>query len=230
MSDQHTANFDVRPPVPVSDYEATARRMNVGYELVFELATALLRADCPDDAHLLIVGAGGGMELQTFGSAGAGWRFTGVDPSADMLALARAKVDGAGLTERVQLVQGTLDDLPPDARFDAATVIFVLMHLPDDGSKLHLLRGLAQRLRAGAPLILVDSIRDHRERFIPAWQHYTAARGLPAEQMAAFIARITASSNTVTEARELTLLDEAGFRDVTRFFAAFHMSGWIATR
>ena len=50
------------------------------------------------------------------------------------------------------------------------------------------------------------------------------------EWMAAFLERIRAGGNTVTEARELALLEEAGFRDVTRFCAAFIMSGWIATR
>ena len=81
----------------------------------------------------------------------------------------------------------------------------------------------------GGLLILVDAIRDHRDRFAPAWQRYAEARGMSAEWMAAFIERITASSNTATEARELALLDEAGFRDVTRFFAAFPINGWIAT-
>ena len=229
MSEQPTANFDLRPPVPVDDYEAAAHRVNVGYELVFELATALLRAHCPGDAQLLIVGAGGGMEVQTFGPADPHWRLTGVDPSGDMLRLARAKAQTAGLTDRVHLIQGTVDDLPPELSFDAATIIFVLMHLPDDGSKLHLLRSIAERLRPGGLLILVDAIRDHRDRFAPAWQRYAEARGMSAEWMAAFIERITASSNTATEARELALLDEAGFRDVTRFFAAFPINGWIAT-
>src|SRR5215213_1036635 len=91
IDDQNTSNYDVRPPVPVNEYDLAVRRINIGYELIFELTTALLRANCPDDAHLLIVGAGGGMELQTFGMAAARWQFTGIDPSADMLALAQAK-------------------------------------------------------------------------------------------------------------------------------------------
>ena len=230
MSEHQAANFDVRPPVPVSDYETTAHQVNVGYELVFELATALLRAHCPGDAHVLVVGAGGGMEVQTFGPAEPRWRLTGVDPSADMLRLARAKADAAGLTDRVHLVQGTPDDLPPESRFDAATAMFVLMHLPDDGSKLHLLRSIADRLRPGGLLILVDAIHDHRDRFTPAWQRYAEARGMSAEWMAAFLERIRVSSNTATEARELALLEEAGFRDVTRFYAGFIINGWIATR
>ncbi len=229
MSQQHTANFDVRPPVAAHEYDLAAHRINVGYELIFELATALLRATCPDDALLLIVGAGGGMEVQTFGLAGPRWRFTGIDPSADMLALAQVKVDAHGLTDRVRLVQGTPDDLSPTPHYDAATCIFVLMHLPDDGSKLQLLRSIAQRLKPGAPLILVDGVLDYGAAFAPAWQQYAEARGMPADQMAAFLERIKTGTNAATEARNLELLAEAGFRTVTRFFTAFVINGWIAT-
>jgi tRNA (cmo5U34)-methyltransferase len=157
MSEHASANFDVRPPGAVADYDTTAQRVNPGYALAFELAAALLRAHCPADAELLVVGAGGGAEVRAFGAAAPGWRLTGVDPSANMLALARAKAEAAGLAGRVRLVQGTVDDLAPAARFHAATAMYVLMHLPDDGAKLRLLQGVARRLQPGAPLLLVDS-------------------------------------------------------------------------
>lgn len=229
MPDQHTANFDVRPPVPVQDYLQAVKRINVGYELVFELATALLRAKCPDDAHLLIVGAGGGTEVQAFGHAMPHWRMTGVDPSENMLALARAQVDTYGLADRVQLIQGTPDDLAPTPQYDAATCINVLMHLPDDGTKLRLLQSIVQRLKPGAPLILVDGALDNGEALVSAWQQYAEARGMPRAEMEAFLERDKANPRVVTEARERELLAEAGLPTVTRFFTAFIMNGWIAT-
>jgi tRNA (cmo5U34)-methyltransferase len=229
MTADNTTSFDVNPPMPVGDWDATARMVNAGYELVFELATALLRAHCPAEAQLLLVGAGGGMEVQTFAAAEPGWQLTGVDPSADMLALAQAKVDVAGLTGRVRLLHGTVDDLPAEARFDAATLFYTLMYLPDDGSKLQFLRGIAARLRPGALLLLVDATTDRRARFLPAWQRYIEARGMPAAQLTALLERLGGRVNTVTEARELALLDEAGFRDVAPFVAIFHGTGWVAT-
>lgn len=227
-NDRDAANFDRRPTVPVQEYELAAHRINVGYELVFELATALLRAACPEDGHILIVGAGGGMEVQTFGLAPARWHFTGIDPSANMLALAQDRVTAHGLGDRVQLIQGIPDDLALTPQYDAATCIFVLMHLPDDGSKLRLLQGIARRLKPGAPLILTDGIRDHGEEFVPAWQHYSVARGMPVADMAAFLDRTRSPGSVVTEARNLELLAEAGFSTVTRFFTAFVINGWIA--
>ena len=80
-----------------------------------------------------------------------------------------------------------------------------------------------------APLILVDAVRDNRAVFLSAWQQYAEARGMPTAEMVAFLDRIKTGSNTVTEARNLELLAEAGLTTATRFFTAFGMYGWIAT-
>src|SRR3712207_7748504 len=44
------------------------------------------------------------------------------------------------------VVLGTVDDLPADDRFDAATLIGVLHHLPGGRAKRAILRSLASRL------------------------------------------------------------------------------------
>jgi tRNA (cmo5U34)-methyltransferase len=104
------------------------------------------------------------------------------------------------------------------------------MHLPDNGAKLHLLRSVADRLKPGAPLVLIDSVHDQRARFEDAWRAYAITRGATPEALDAFFERITTRGNATTEARNLELLREAGFRNVTRFFAALTMNGWVATR
>src|SRR3546814_7682749 len=53
----------------------------------------LLAERVPDDAHILVLGAGGGSEMKAMAEAHPGWRFTGVDPAGPMLDLA-AKVMG----------------------------------------------------------------------------------------------------------------------------------------
>ena len=51
--------------------------------------TPLLVAECAlSDARVLVLGAGGGLELKALAEAHSGWTFDGVDPSPDMLALA----------------------------------------------------------------------------------------------------------------------------------------------
>src|SRR5215217_87903 len=72
-----------------------------------------------------------------------------------MMDLALARLGEAGL--RTEVVLGTVDELPADDRFDAATLIGVLHHLPGDEAKHAILRSLALRLKPGAPLILAGN-------------------------------------------------------------------------
>lgn len=225
-------DFDSAPPMPVSEYAQTVTRVNVGYDLAFTLTGCLLGALQQPRLNLLVVGAGGGAEIDRFLPSNPGWRLTGVDPSEDMLAQARAAVARLDLEERVTLVRGTVEDLPADVRFDAATCLYVLHFLPDDG-KLALLRGIAARLRPGAPLLAVSGARPEdgglRDDLLGAWQQYGELMGMPAERMAETIAGLASQPMTPGETYR-RLLGEAGFTRVARYFEVLGggLTGWIA--
>lgn len=172
---QQPVDFDTRPPVPVSEYERTVKAVNMGYDLLFTLTHAFLRALHQPALHLLVVGAGGGAEIEHFLPDNPGWRITGVDPSEDMLALARAKAAHLGVSDRVTLVRGTVENLPRETCFDAATCLFVLHFLPDAG-KLALLRDIAGQLCPDAPvLVATASAGGGFARRLP--RHLAATRG-----------------------------------------------------
>jgi tRNA (cmo5U34)-methyltransferase len=226
-------DFDTRPPMPVSEYEATVKRANVGYDLVFTLALCFLRALRRPALELLVVGAGGGAEIERFLPGNPGWHLTGVDPSRNMLALAEAKVDRLGLQDRATLIQGTVQDLPAGADFDAAVCMLVLHFLPDDG-KLALLQGIASRLRPDAPLLVAAGGRlddgGLNDDILRAWQVYGELMGMPAGQMADMMARLAAQPNGATGEVYVRLLRAAGFKRVTSFFSAMAggVSAWLA--
>jgi tRNA (cmo5U34)-methyltransferase len=237
MSEQQHVDFDTRPPMPVSEYDQTIKGVNVGYDLLFTLTHSFLRSLRLPGLDLLVVGAGGGAELERFLPVNPGWRVTGVDPSQDMLALAQDKAARLGLGEQVTLLRGTVDDLPTEARFDAATCLFVLHFLPDD-AKLALLRGIVRRLRPGAPLLVATGARVVQEEdgltasFLGAWQQYGELMGLPAERMAAIIAQIVARQPGATSpAGYVRLLHDAGFERVGSFFSVLGggLVAWIAS-
>ena len=72
-----------------------------------------------------------------------GCRVVGLDQSSEMLSTARDRVQQAGLTERIQLVEGSADELPfPDRSFDALTFTYLVRYVEDP-------RGDARRARAG---------------------------------------------------------------------------------
>jgi tRNA (cmo5U34)-methyltransferase len=78
-----------------------------------------------------------------------------------MLALTQAKAEQFGVAERVTLIRGTVEVLPIDKRFDAATCLFVL-HFLTDAAKLALLRAVAGRLHSSAPCLWRVAERDGR--------------------------------------------------------------------
>src|SRR5512135_1194641 len=154
-SDPRAGNFDERPPVRIEDYDKSIRFFCGAYEEMFKLSHCCLRARLPEHASLLIAGAGTGMEICEFAPLNPGWSFCGVDPSGDMLALARRKISGKKLTNRIELRKGYVDELEDEETFDGATCILVMHFLKDDGSKLALLQSIRQRLKQGAPLVLI---------------------------------------------------------------------------
>ena len=225
-------DFDARPPMPLSEYEQTVQRVNVGYDLVFTLTGCFLRALGRPELALLAVGAGGGAEVEHFLPDNPGWRLTGVDPSQEMLALAQAKAEHLRVDARAMLTRGTVDDLPTEARFDAATCVFVLHFLSDD-NKLTLLRGIRARLRPGAPLLAVSGACPGdgglRDDLLGAWQQYGELMGMPPERMAAIIGQLMVQPQT-SGADYVRLLGEAGFPHVVPFFSVLggFITGWLA--
>ncbi|HEX5475573.1 MAG TPA: class I SAM-dependent methyltransferase [Vicinamibacterales bacterium] len=78
--------------------------------------------------RVLDVGTGTGRGALVLARAGA--RVTGVDASAEMLAVARRRAEQSGTP--VEFQQGDAHRLPfPDASFDAAVSLRVIMHTPD---------------------------------------------------------------------------------------------------
>ncbi len=227
-------DFDTRPPVPSAEYAQTVVRVNVGYELMFTLAHSALRALGRTDLRVLVVGAGGGAEIETFLRANPDWSLTGVDPSRDMLALAQARAESLRVAHRVTLLPGTVEVLPDDAVFDAATCLFVLHFLTDD-DKCALLRGIARHLLPGAPLLVstggqVQIEEGMRTDLIAIWQQYGELAGMPAEQMATIIDRLMGQQATATsESDYVRLFRTAGFSHVAQLLNVFNggLVTWI---
>ena len=151
------ANFVI--PERVRQYvEKGPPAFTPGHAGLMQMIGVLLAERMPPEGAILVIGAGGGLETRYLASIEPAWRFVGVDPAKAMLDLARAMAgDAAG--DRMTLIEGTVSDAP-DGPFDAATCILVLGLVPDDGSKLDLLRQAHQRLSPGAPFILVDQCLD----------------------------------------------------------------------
>jgi tRNA (cmo5U34)-methyltransferase len=216
----------------VQNYDRGIRKMVPGYEALHSMARSLLRLDLEDRASLLIVGAGTGTEILGLGEGNPGWRFTGVDPSSDMLAIARKRVAERGFQNRVELHTGFVYELPASPPHDAATAILVMHFLPDDGQKLDFLRSISARLKPGAPLILADLHGDETSarfaHFIATWRERQLALGMAREDVDEAFRTMSSHVHSVPEGRIVALMHEAGLHSVERFYNALLFGGWIA--
>lgn len=137
-------------------YDSQAAVALAGTQAMYELGVSALASqlDDQDAASLLFVGLGTGAELVPYNRFDVpGWRFTGVDPSDAMLAIARSRLAAEGLLARTDLHVGELRSLPPGPPFDGAQMLGVLHHVPEE-ERLELLREVMRRLRPGAPLVV----------------------------------------------------------------------------
>ena len=141
------AAFD--DPEAVARYAEGPPRLVPGFTDLQRMALLLLAERVPEDGRVLILGAGGGLELKVFAAAQPGWRFDGVDPSAEMLRLAATTL--GPLADRAALHEGYVDTAPAGP-FDAATCLLTL-HFVAPEERRHTLRELRRLLRPGAPLV-----------------------------------------------------------------------------
>lgn len=197
---------------------------------VLQMAGVLLAERVPDDGHVLVVGAGGGLDTKALAKAGPKWRFTGVDPAPKMLALAR-HILGDEINPRVDLIEGGAE-AAPDGPFDAATLILVLGILPDNGAKLACLKDIKRRLKPGAPFILVDRCdspdNPQFDRNMDRYIAYATASGVDPETLKNARNSHRNNPGLVTAARDEELLVAAGFRDIETFYYAMNWHGWVA--
>ena len=138
-------------------YDAQASISLAGIHAAYELGVSALTAqlDGQDAASLLFVGLGTGAELLPYTRFDVpGWRFTGVEPSDAMLAVARKRLEAEGMLSRTHLHVGELHTLPPGPPFDGAQMMGVLHHVEGEEARLSLLREVTRRLKPGAPLVL----------------------------------------------------------------------------
>ena len=136
-------------PAAVAAYADGPPRMVPGFADMQRMCLLLLAENAPRDARILVLGAGGGLELEVFAKAQPHWRFDGVDPSAEMLALAQTRLHAH--LARMQFHHGFIDAAPAGP-FDAACCLLTLHFIARDERR----RTLAQvhrRLKPGAPFV-----------------------------------------------------------------------------
>lgn len=216
-------------PEAAARYADGPRRFVPGLDGLHRMTGILLAERAPADATVLVLGAGGGMELKAMAEAHPGWRFVGVDPAAAMLAQAERTL--GPLVERVSLVQGIIDDAP-EGPFDGATCLLTL-HFLDTAERRRTAAEICRRLKPGAPFVAAHASfpqgPEERALWISRYAAFAIASGAPPDMAEKARAAVAATLPAISPEDDAAILRDAGFGDVSLFFAAFTWRGWVAS-
>lgn len=214
-------------PGDAATYAERVARQVPGLRNLHRMIGLLLAEWVPAGGRILVLGAGGGLELKALAEMQPTWRFDGVDPSAPMLDQARATLGDLAL--HVTFHEGYINDAP-DGPFDGATCLLTLHFLEAD-ERLRTLRELHRRLKPGAPLVTVHHSFPNDEAGKDKWLARNAALigppGMTKAQIENNIQVIKEKLPVLSPEQDVDLLQQAGFSHVDLFCAAFTFKGWV---
>jgi tRNA (cmo5U34)-methyltransferase len=235
----HPTTSPFTDPAAVARYAEGPRRNVPGYDSLLRMSRILLAEHVPADGRVLVVGAGGGLELEDMARAHPGWRVDGVDPSQPMLALAAQRLQSASVPDdRLALHHGYVQSAPAGP-FDGATCLLTLHFVPRE-QRVSMLVEIRRRLKPGAPLVVAHlSVADGaglggeggagaRDLWLSRYAAFQVASGVPPEHAARARDKIAAELAVLTPQEDEAMLREAGFSDVQMFYMGFAFRGWIA--
>ena len=216
-----------KDPAAVAHYGEGPRRFVPGLDGLHRMTGLLLAERAPSDAHILVLGAGGGSEMKAMADAHPGWRFTGVDPAAAMLDLAE-RVMGPD-ADRTDLIEGYIDDAPPGP-FDGATCLLTL-HFLDRAERIRTAAEIRARLKPGAPFVAAHGSfpqsADARDRWLDRYAAFAVASGGDPEQVAKGRQAVATHVAMLSPEEDEAVLHAAGFTGVETFYTAFTWRGWV---
>jgi tRNA (cmo5U34)-methyltransferase len=201
-------------PAAVASYADRACRSVPGLSVLHALVEQMLAESVPHDGRVLVVGAGGGLELAYLAERHEGWTFVGVDPSAPMLDLARERM--GSLAVRAALHEGYVADAPDG---------------PPRDERLRTLQEIRRRLVPGAPLVTFHHSvpdGDAGAALLERYARFTAGPDADPAQVAKSASTLSTQLPIASPEEEEALLREAGFTDAWTYYAVLTLRGWLA--
>jgi len=150
-----------------------------------------------------------------------------------MALVAIAKVEAAGLEDRVRIIYGSIEDVPPGP-YDAATSLLVKHFIPYE-DKASYLSNIEERLKPGAKLLTADITgkRDDEEfkEYMLAWESFQKTyRDEEEEEIEKTIDRVRQNLPILSGAETVSMLEQAGFKNVRLFWKNLMINGYVAEK
>ncbi|SMG29612.1 class I SAM-dependent methyltransferase [Cedecea sp. NFIX57] len=213
-------------------YDASSERLKDMSNNLHALLSLLLR-DLPAEAKVLCVGVGTGTEIVRLAKLYPEWRFTGVDPSPDMLAVCAEKLEREGLSDRCTLIEGHVVDVPEQETFDAALCLLVA-HFIQHPQRGGIYQHIADRLKPAGQLITAEIAGDMADPDFDGQLKHWVALQQAYTQRPRDISEVKAELNQrlllLPPRQTGVLLREAGFASAQPFFQSLLIHAWQAIK
>lgn len=215
-------NFE--DPQVVASYDQHIVKLIPGYQLIHWQIAAILKHYLPVQARILVVGCGTGYELEYLTRSHPAWQFTALDLSSAMLETAKQRLADS---KQIEWIQGDLHSLSPEVSYDAVLSILVT-HFIEPSKKLDFFQSICQHLKPTGLLLNVDFTQPEHENDLAILQHVCEQTGLTAEQSQNMRQRLQQDFHLSSPEENTTLLQQAGFAQITRFWQMLQYHGVMA--
>ncbi|MBC2778092.1 class I SAM-dependent methyltransferase [Parasphingopyxis marina] len=185
--------------------------------------------ELPAKARILSVGAGTGQEILFLAEKHPGWSFVAVDPSADMLAVCREKMDAIGAGDRCRYHAGFLESLSETEPFDAATCLLVSHFLLDQDARDALFADIARRLSPGGHLVSADLSDEATDTpLFDFWLKAMGYAGISGDRQEQYRTAIAQAVALLPPAAIEAMLERTGFEKPVQILRTGLIAGWYA--
>lgn len=212
----------------VSSYAENATRRVPGLADAQRMSALLLAERTPPNGRVLVVGAGGGMELKVFAQSNPDWQIDGVDPSAEMLNLAKFTL--GPLASRVKFHQGYVE-VAPIGPFDSASCLLTL-HFTDETERYRTLREIHRRLKPGGPIVVlhysIPGDEAERELWLSRCAAFADSSGENFEEIRKAVVALNKQLPILSPDLDEKIIRQAGFSDLSTFYVGLAFRGWVA--
>jgi demethylmenaquinone methyltransferase/2-methoxy-6-polyprenyl-1,4-benzoquinol methylase len=149
-------------------YDRYARVLSLGQDPRWRSFLVSALAAGPGDRVLDVATGTGAVAVELVRRRGC--EVVGLDQSPEMLSAARIRISRAGLSDRIELVEGHADELPfEDAEFDGLTFTYLLRYVDDPAVTL---RELARVVRSGGTASALEFGIPKRTLWRGLWELY----------------------------------------------------------
>lgn len=193
-----------------------------------------LFAELPDDARILCVGVGTGVELAHLARKNPAWQFTAVEPSAPMLEVCRQRLEKEGFASRCYFHEGYLDSLTVTGAHDAATCFLVSQFILDQQTRSEFFREIARKLKPGGILASSDLASDvdssEYEVLLRAWMNMMGSADISPEGIDRMRKAYANDVGVLPPNRIASIIEAGGFESPAQFFQAGLIHAWLSKR